>query len=107
MSLRYVDPYAERSWLYRVHGRLVCTRLFQRLALTSVWAAVVWRIDRLLLRLTGGRPRTATPLVTAPLATRGAPTGCPRRPRGIYFHRGERVTIIPSKARRPRKPSSV
>jgi len=105
MSLRYVDPYGERSWLYRVHGRLVCTRLFQRLALTSVWAAVVWRIDRLLLRLTGGRLGTATPVVTALLETRGARTGCTRRTGVIYFHDGDRVTIIASNAGRPGNPS--
>src|SRR2546429_5265019 len=105
MSLRYVDPYAERSWLYRVHGRLVCTRPFQRLALTSVWAAVVWRIDRLLLRLTGGRLGTATPVVTALLGTRGAPNGRTRRTRGIYLHDRDRLTVIASNARPPRKPS--
>ena len=105
MSLRYVDPYAERSWLHRVHGHLVSTRLFQRLALTSVWAAVVWRIDRLLLRLTGGRLSTATPVVTALLETRGARTGCTRRTGVIYFHDGERVTIIASKLGLPEHPA--
>src|SRR2546423_15038356 len=88
MSLRYVDPYAERSWLYRVHGRLVCTRLFQLLALTSVWAAVVWRIDRLLLRLTGGRPCPAPPAVTALLETSWGLPARPRRTRVDMFPHG-------------------
>ena len=105
MSLRYVDPHADRGRLYRAHGRLVCTRLFQRLALTRGWAAVVWRIDRLLLRLTGGRFGTATPVVTALLQTRGARTGRPRSAGVIYFHDDDRVTIIASNAGRPGNPS--
>jgi deazaflavin-dependent oxidoreductase (nitroreductase family) len=66
---------------------------------------VVWRIDRLLLRLTGGRLGTATPVVTALLETRGARTGCTRRTGVIYFHDGDRVTIIASNAGRPGNPS--
>src|ERR1700724_2625180 len=105
MSLRYVDPYAERGWLYRVHVHLVSTRLFQRLALTSVWAAVVWRIDRVLLRLTGGRLGTASPVATALLETQGEHTGQRRRNGVFYSHDGDRVTIIASNAGRPGNPS--
>lgn len=105
MSIRYVDPQAERSWLYRAHGRLICTRLFQRLALTRVWSAIVWRVDRALLQLTGGRLSTASPVVTALLQTRGARTGQTRRNGVIYFHDGDSVTIIASNAGRPGNPS--
>jgi deazaflavin-dependent oxidoreductase (nitroreductase family) len=105
VSLRYVDPYAKRSWLYRIHGRLVRTRFFQQLALTRAWGAVVWPIDRALLRLTGGRISTASPVKTALLETRGARTGQARRTGVIYFHDGDRVTIIASNAGRPGNPS--
>jgi deazaflavin-dependent oxidoreductase (nitroreductase family) len=105
VSLRHVDPYAQRGWFYRAHGRLICTRLFQRLALTSVWGAVFWRVDRLLLRLTGGRLGTASPVATALLQTRGARSGQTRRNAVIYFHDGDRVTIIASNAGRAGNPS--
>jgi deazaflavin-dependent oxidoreductase (nitroreductase family) len=105
MSIRHVDPYAERGWFYRAHGRLICTRLFQRLALTRIWGAALWPIDRVLLRLTEGRLGTAIPVVTALLQTRGARTGRTRRTGVIYFHDGDRVTIIASNAGRPGNPS--
>ncbi len=105
MSIRHVDPCAKRSWFYRAHGRLTCTRLFQRLALTRIWGAVLWPVDRALLRLTGGRVGTASPVVTALLQTRGARTGRMRRTGVIYFHDGDRVTIIASNAGRLGNPS--
>jgi len=105
MSIRYVDPCAERGWFYRAHGRLTCTRLFQRLALTRIWGAVLWPIDRALLRLTDGRVGTASPVVTALLQTQGARTGHMRSTGVIYFHDGDRVTIIASNAGRPGNPS--
>ena len=58
-----------------------------------------------LLRLTRGRLGTGLLLPTALLETRGARTGLPRRNAVIYFHDGERVTIIASKAGRPENPS--
>jgi deazaflavin-dependent oxidoreductase (nitroreductase family) len=105
VSLRYVDPHAKRGWFYRTHGRLICTRVFQRLALTAAWGAVFWRIDRVLLRLTGGRLGTASPVATDLLETRGARTGQTRRNAAIYFHDGNRVTIIASNAGRTGNPS--
>lgn len=105
MSVRHVDPRAERGRLYRAHGRLVRTRLFQRLALTKAWGAIIWRIDRVLLRLSRGRVGTASPVATALLETCGARTGRVRRTAVIYFHDGERVTIIASHAGRAGNPS--
>ena len=43
--------------------------------------------------------------MTALLETRGARTGCTRRTGVIYFHDGDRVTIIASNAGRPGNPS--
>lgn len=105
MTLRYVDPRAQHGWLYRAHGRLVRTRPVQRLALTRAWGAVIWKIDRALLRLTGGRVGTASPVATALLETRGARSGRGRQCGVIYFHDGPRVTIIASHAGRPGNPA--
>lgn len=75
------------------------------LSRTSVWAGVMWKIDPCLLRLTRGRLGTGLMLPTALLQTRGARTGRVRRNAVIYFHDGERVTIIASQAGRPENPS--
>ena len=53
----------------------------------------------------GGRLGTASPVATALLETRGARTGQTRRNAVIYFHDGDRVTIIASNAGRPGNPS--
>ena len=66
---------------------------------------VGWRLDPLLLRLSGGRIGTGLLLPTALLETRGARTGRPRRNAVIYFHDGERVTIIASKLGLPQHPA--
>src|SRR5215217_7348769 len=66
---------------------------------------VVWKIDPVLLRLTRGHVGMGMLLPTALLETRGARTGLPRRNGVIYFHDGERVTIIASKLGLPQHPS--
>jgi deazaflavin-dependent oxidoreductase (nitroreductase family) len=57
-----------------------------------------WKVDPYLLRLTAGRIGTGLILPTALLETRGARTGETRRNGVIYFHDGEAVTLIASKA---------
>jgi deazaflavin-dependent oxidoreductase (nitroreductase family) len=64
----------------------------------------VWRIDPVLLRLTRGRLGLGLMLPTALLETRGARTGLPRSNGVIYFHDGERATIIASKIGLPENP---
>ena len=66
---------------------------------------VSWKIDPHLLRVTGGRISTAWPIPSALLETRGARTGRPRRNATIYFHDGDRVTIIASYRGEPRHPA--
>jgi deazaflavin-dependent oxidoreductase (nitroreductase family) len=66
---------------------------------------VVWKIDPYLMRVTRGRLGMGLVLPTALLETRGARTGRPRRNGVIYFHDGERVTIIASKLGLPEDPS--
>jgi deazaflavin-dependent oxidoreductase (nitroreductase family) len=65
---------------------------------------VVWRLDPYLLRLTGGRLGMGLVLPTALLETRGARTGRVRRTGVIYFHDGDRVTIVASKLGAPEHP---
>ena len=64
-----------------------------------------WKIDPYLLKLTRGRFSTAAPLPAALLETRGARTGRPRRNATLYFHDGERVTIVASKRGAPKHPA--
>lgn len=91
-GLPYVDPQAPRGLAYRAYARLVGTR-----AMGWVSRTVAWKIDPLLLRLSGGRLGVGLLLPTALLETRGARSGVARRTAVIYFHDGERVTIVASK----------
>jgi deazaflavin-dependent oxidoreductase (nitroreductase family) len=104
-TLPYVDPLAPRGPLYRACARLASARPATWLARKAIWSAVVWKIDPYLLRLTRGRLGTGLLLPTALLQTRGARTGLVRRNAVIYFHDGDRVTIVASQAGRPENPS--
>jgi deazaflavin-dependent oxidoreductase (nitroreductase family) len=66
---------------------------------------VAWKVDRHLLKLTRGRYSTAWPLAAALLETRGARTGRSRRNATLYFHDGDRVTIVASLRGWPRNPA--
>jgi deazaflavin-dependent oxidoreductase (nitroreductase family) len=98
--LRHVDPLTPRGVLYRTYARLAGTRL-------AGWISrrIAWRLDPHLLRLTRGRLGAGLVLPTALLETRGARSGRIRRNGVIYFHDGERVTIIASKLGLPEHPS--
>jgi deazaflavin-dependent oxidoreductase (nitroreductase family) len=104
-TLRYVDPRTPRGPIYRAYVRLASSRPATWLSNRAIWSAIVWKIDPYLLRLTRGRLGTGLLLPTALLQTRGARTGLVRRNAVIYFHDGERVTIIASQAGRPDNPS--
>jgi deazaflavin-dependent oxidoreductase (nitroreductase family) len=99
-GLPYVDPRKRRSVVYRAYARLVGTR-----AMGWLSRRVGWKLDPVLLRLSGGRIGTGLLLPTALLETRGARTGRPRRNGVIYFHDGERVTIVASKLGLPHHPA--
>jgi deazaflavin-dependent oxidoreductase (nitroreductase family) len=98
--LRYVDPHKRRSRLYFAVARLSATR-------PGSWFSihVAWKLDPHLLKLTGGRLSTAGPLPSALLESRGARTGRARRNATLYFHDGERVTIVASKRGLPHHPA--
>jgi deazaflavin-dependent oxidoreductase (nitroreductase family) len=104
-SLRYVDPRVQRGSIYRVYVGFASSRLATWLSKKAIWSAIVWKIDPVLLRITRGRLGTGLLLPTALLQTRGARTGLARRNAVIYFHDGDRVTIIASQAGRPGNPS--
>lgn len=98
--LPHVDPQAPRGIVYRVYARLVGTR-----AMGWLSRQLAWKVDPLLMRLSGGRLGTGLLLPTALLETRGARTGRPRSNAVIYFHDGERVTIVASKLGLPQHPA--
>jgi deazaflavin-dependent oxidoreductase (nitroreductase family) len=99
-ELRYVDPHAERGFLYRAFALLAGTRVMGRMS-----QIVAWRLDPYLLRLTRGRLGFGLLLPTAVLETRGARTQRARRSAVVYFHDGERVTLIASKRGLPENPA--
>jgi deazaflavin-dependent oxidoreductase (nitroreductase family) len=99
-DLRHVDPHARHGALYRAYVWLAGTR-----PMGWVSRMVFWRLDPLLMRLSGGRVGMAFLLPTALLETRGARTGEARRNVVIYFHDGERVTIVASKLGMPQHPA--
>jgi deazaflavin-dependent oxidoreductase (nitroreductase family) len=99
-QLKHVDPNRRRGWFSRAYAAFSATRvgrLFSR--------KVAWKIDPYLLRATRGRLGTGLVLPTALLETRGAKSGAVRRNAVIYFHDGDRVTIIASKAGAVRHPA--
>jgi deazaflavin-dependent oxidoreductase (nitroreductase family) len=98
-ELPRVDPYRRRGRLYLAVCRFATTR-------AGLWLAVniAWTLDPVLLRLTRGRFSTTGPVASALLETRGARTGRPRQTATLYFHDGDRVTIIPSKIGAPEHP---
>ncbi len=100
MMLRYVDPHARRGRLYRALCRLSTTK-------AGAWLSVkiAWKLDPYLLKLTRGRLGMGLVLPTALLETRGARSGALRRNAVIYFHDGDRVTIIASKLGLPEHPA--
>jgi deazaflavin-dependent oxidoreductase (nitroreductase family) len=89
--LRHVDPHKRRGPVYLTLARFSATKAGGWLSVN-----VAWKLDPHLLKLTRGRFSTAWPLRAALLETRGARTGQPRRNATLYFHDGDRVTIIPS-----------
>ena len=99
-ALPYVDPRAPRGVVYRAFARLAGTRPMGWLS-----RSIAWKLDPYLMRLTGGRVGMGLRLPTALLETRGARTGRLRRNGVIYFHDGERVTIVASKLGLPEHPA--
>jgi deazaflavin-dependent oxidoreductase (nitroreductase family) len=98
--LKHVDPTRRRSFLTRAYAAIGTMRLGQFIS-----RHVFWKLDPFLLRATGGRLSMALVIRTAVLETRGAKSGELRRNAVIYFHDGDRVTIIASNAGSARHPA--
>jgi deazaflavin-dependent oxidoreductase (nitroreductase family) len=98
--LKHVDPNLRPGWFSRAYAALANTRLGRFMSIH-----VMWKVDPLLMRATGGRLGMGLVLPTALLETRGAKSGALRRNPVIYFHDGERVTIVASKLGLPEHPA--
>ena len=90
--LKYVDPNRRPGLFSRALAAFSNTRLGRFLSVH-----VVWKVDPYLMRASGGRIGMDLTIPTALLETRGAKTGALRRNVVIYFHDGDRVTIVASK----------
>ena len=89
--LKHVDPNRPPGRFSRAYAAFSNTRLGRFLSIH-----VVWRLDPYLMRLSGGRVGFDLMIPTALLETRGARSEKPRRTVVIYFHDGERVTVVAS-----------
>lgn len=98
--LRHVDPQRQSGPLSRAYAALANTRFGRFMSVH-----VVWKLDPYLLRLTRGRLGMGLVMPTALLETRGARSGARRRNAVIYFHDGDRVTIVASKLGLPEHPA--
>ena len=99
-NLPYVNPYERRGRVYRAVCRFSATKV-------GAWLSVkvAWKVDPHLLRFTRGRFSSAWPVAAALLESRGARTGQPRRNATLYFHDGDRVTIVASLRGWPKNPA--
>ena len=98
--LTHVDPQRPPSRFSRRYAALSNTRFGRFLS-----SRVAWKVDPYLLAASGGRLSMGLMLPTALLETRGARTGEPRRNGVLYFHDGDRVTIVASKQGLPGNPA--
>ncbi len=92
-KLRYVDPTDPPGAFARAYAAVAATRIAKFIS-----RHINWKLDPLLLRLTQGRLATTLVFPTALLESRGAKSGVRRRNAIIYFHDGDRVTIVASNA---------
>lgn len=99
-KLRYVDPTRPPGKFVRAYAALSATRFARFIS-----RHFNWKLDPLLLRVTRGRFATTLVFPTALLETRGARSGALRRNAIIYFHDGERVTVVASNAGDTRHPA--
>lgn len=84
--LKYVDPTESPGWFSRAYAAFSNTRLGRFLSIK-----IVWRVDPLLMRVTGGRLGLDLTIPTALLETRGARSGALRRNVVIYFNDGDKI----------------
>lgn len=98
--LEHVDPDRPPGRLRRAYAWFANTGLGRALS-----RHLAWRLDPFLMRVTGGRVGLGMVLPTALLETTGARSGRRRRNVVIYFHDGEKATIVASMMGMPRNPA--
>lgn len=98
--MKYVDPNRQPGLFRRAYASLANTWLGRLLSIH-----LVWKVDPYLMRATRGRLGLGLLMPTALLETRGAKSGERRRNVVIYFHDGEKVTIIASRLGQARHPA--
>ena len=103
--LRRIDPLAKQSAVRRILVAAASSPALGRVSKTRVWRMTMWKLERLLLSLSGGRLSAAPGLPTALLRTRGAKMGRSRSTGLIYFNDGDTVIVIASQAGYPGNPS--
>lgn len=103
--LRRIDPLAKQSALQRTLVASASSPTLSRVSKTRVWRMTMWKLERLLLSLSGGRLSASPGLPTALMQTRGAKTGRLRSTALIYFHDGDTVIVVASQAGYPGNPS--
>ena len=98
--LKRVDPARGAGLFSRLSAAFANTRLGRFFSVQ-----VLWRVDPWLMRVTRGRVGLGLGVPTALLETTGARSGEPRANAVIYFHDGDRVTIVASKLGMPEHPA--
>jgi deazaflavin-dependent oxidoreductase (nitroreductase family) len=98
--LKHVDPTHRPSLFSRVSAAFANTGLGR-------WFSkkLLWNVDPWLMSVSRGRLGFGIGVPTALLETVGARSGARRRNAVIYFHDGERVTIVASKLGLPENPA--
>jgi deazaflavin-dependent oxidoreductase (nitroreductase family) len=99
-NLRHVSAEHPPGIVARAYAALAATRVARFIS-----RHINWKLDPFLLRITRGRVSSTIFFPTAVLETRGAKSGEPRRNAIIYFHDGDKVTIVASNAGSPRHPA--
>jgi len=98
--LKHVDPSHRPGRFSRAYAAFSNTRLGRFLSVH-----VAWKVDPFLMRVSRGRVGLDLMIPTALLETRGAKSGAVRRNVVIYFHDGDRATIVASKLGFPTHPA--
>lgn len=103
-KLPHVDPEARRGPLLTTALRPMSSKAAVAFEGSLFFQVTAWRLVPILMRLTGGRFAWLVPLPIGVIETRDQRNGRPHRRAVLYFHDGERVTVIPSKAGLPEDP---
>lgn len=103
-TLPHVDPDSPHGPLHRAISRLLNARVSVALESSLPARLTTWRLVPVLMRLTGGRFARLLPLPVGVIETQDARNGCLHRRAVVYFHDGDRVIVIPSKAGMPDDP---